>query len=212
MSLRILSAAAQRVASKPKLALEPLPFNLADFFFAIVARFSCGCAVQHCAVRCKEWQLLRGTPAIALLGCGNVLPWALTCRFGASIARTKRGILQSATQRAWKTVTWETRKRGGRYYTRSRRVGGKVFREYIGGGRVAEIVSRMDQQKRHERVIHAAAVAKQRAEEAEIDTLVDQLGRIADLAGRAALLAAGFHQHHGQWRKRRGKSKEAESS
>ena len=38
----------------------------------------------------------------------------------------------------------ETRKRGGRYYTKSKRVKGRVVREYIGTGEVAEIIATLD--------------------------------------------------------------------
>ena len=35
---------------------------------------------------------------------------------------------------------WEIRERGGRYYTRSRKFGGRVVREYIGGGSIAALI------------------------------------------------------------------------
>jgi hypothetical protein len=93
----------------------------------------------------------------------------------------------------------------GRYYTRSTKINGRVLREYIGTGRVAELVAQMDAIKRAQREAERQA---RRAEQAEVEALdagLNGQNDLADLLARAALLAAGFHQHkRGEWRKRRG--------
>ena len=101
-------------------------------------------------------------------------------------------------------MAWEARSRGrGRYYTRSRKVAGRVVREYIGTGPVAEIAAAADALRRADR---RAALEARRAEEARwraaLTPLVE-LCRAADLMARATLLAAGYHRHsRSSWRKR----------
>jgi hypothetical protein len=92
----------------------------------------------------------------------------------------------------------------GRYYTRSKKVNGRVVREYIGAGRAGELVAQMDALRRED---HEAQRDARRAKRAELDALdspVNELNDLVELVAHAALLAAGYHQHRrGEWRKRR---------
>jgi hypothetical protein len=109
-------------------------------------------------------------------------------------------------------MTWERRKGSGRYYTQSRRVSGRIVREYIGSGPDAELIARIDEQDRAARLAAAAEMAARRASEEALDAELDRLCHFAEMAGRAALLDAGFHRHRGQWRKRRGKPRSTENA
>ena len=72
---------------------------------------------------------------------------------------------------------WEEHKRGGRYYTRSRKVNGRVVREYVGRGEVAKAIATLDAVDRLERIEKAAAFR----EECE---RLDELDRRGIAAGR----------------------------
>ena len=100
-------------------------------------------------------------------------------------------------------MAWETRGGNGRYYTRSRRVHGKVAREYIGTGPVAELAAGMDALARSKRR------ENQRVNREEIDrlengeTAVTKVFAETNLLARASLLSAGYHQHaRSEWRRR----------
>ena len=99
---------------------------------------------------------------------------------------------------------WETRDScRGRYYTRSRKVAGRVVREYVGTGAVAELAAAADSLRRADR---QAAMEARRAEEASWQAALApllELSRVADLMARAALLAGGYHRHARTWRKKR---------
>ena len=97
---------------------------------------------------------------------------------------------------------WEPR--GNKcYYFRYRKVDGRVTRQYLGAGAVAELAAAADALRRADR---RAALEARRAEEARwraaLTPLVE-LCRAADLMARATLLAAGYHRHsRSSWRKR----------
>jgi hypothetical protein len=99
---------------------------------------------------------------------------------------------------------WERRERGGLYYTRSRKEGGKVIREYVGGGLLGELAARMDAEER--RLREQEKVSRREARE-RLDALaasVEELCEAAEVLARAALIASGYHRHNrGEWRKRR---------
>jgi hypothetical protein len=95
----------------------------------------------------------------------------------------------------------------GRYYTRSKKINGRVVREYLGAGRVAELAARMDELAREKRRLD---VLELRSEKGDLDSLESELQAMelrSDLLARAALLAAGYRRHNrGEWRKRRERS------
>jgi hypothetical protein len=92
----------------------------------------------------------------------------------------------------------------GRYYTRSKKVNGRVVREYVGTGQLAALVAQMDALERRKREVERDALRAERAEVEALDAPLEELDDLAELLARAALVAAGFHQHkRGEWRRRR---------
>jgi hypothetical protein len=99
---------------------------------------------------------------------------------------------------------WETRQRGGRYYTRSRKVNGRVVREYVGTGRFADLIAAQDAAERGERVAAAAEVRQEQGRLAPAETALAALDAAVEDLAKVALASAGYHRHHrGAWRKRR---------
>jgi hypothetical protein len=98
---------------------------------------------------------------------------------------------------------WETRKRGGRYYTRSRRVGGQVLREYVGGGVLGEIAALEDEYERQRREQQAAYEREEHEQLQALTAPAEELCDAVEVIAHAALLTSGYHKHKGQWRKRR---------
>jgi len=96
----------------------------------------------------------------------------------------------------------------GRYYTRSKKVNGRVVREYVGAGRIGIFAAQLDAIARAERAEQRADNRTKREELDALDQSVAQLDGLANVLAQAVLYAAGFHRHRrGDWRKRRGKTR-----
>jgi hypothetical protein len=94
--------------------------------------------------------------------------------------------------------------RNGRlYYYRKVREDGRVRSEYVGSGEAASLWAAMTELDRadreSERAVRRADQERERAEEREVSDWFERIEAVAD----AAMFAAGFHRHKGQWRRRR---------
>jgi hypothetical protein len=102
---------------------------------------------------------------------------------------------------------WEIRGER-RYYTRSRRVSGKVSREYVGAGLRGDQASQEDIRRRAERKAQTEALRAEQVTQAAAAAPLDQLCRLTDLLVEVTLSQLGYHQHaRGEWRRKRDHSK-----
>lgn len=93
------------------------------------------------------------------------------------------------------------------YYYRAHKFGGRVVRQYVGRGEIAELVAALDAADRDERADRADRLRAFRADLDRLDALVERADAALAAVARAALLAAGYRQHHrGEWRKTRGQT------
>ncbi len=88
------------------------------------------------------------------------------------------------------------------YYGKERR-GGRVCSIYYGSGETAVLMSRLDEARREE-AGHKLEVARHELAKLErYDASIEATCRMIDSITEAALLAAGFHTHKRQWRRKR---------
>jgi hypothetical protein len=101
-------------------------------------------------------------------------------------------------------MAWEKRERGGLYYTRSRKLNGKVVREYIGAGVLGKIAALEDECERCRREEEAALWEEEQEQLEAFAAPVDELCDAAETIAHAVLLAAGFRRHNrSEWRRQR---------
>jgi hypothetical protein len=99
---------------------------------------------------------------------------------------------------------WENRRGQGRYYTRSRKVNGRIIREYVGTGLIGELAAQQDAKERQQRLAERERLQHEATRWASATAPLRELSQLLDGLTAATLIAAGYHQHHrGAWRKRR---------
>jgi hypothetical protein len=97
---------------------------------------------------------------------------------------------------------WEN---DGRYYTRSRRLNGRVVREYVGRGAQAQLAAENDQIRRREAAAARQAWRTEQERVQELEAPMKELDALCDLLMRTTLEDAGYYQHdRGEWRRRHG--------
>src|SRR5215207_1521221 len=98
---------------------------------------------------------------------------------------------------------WENRERGGRYYTRSRKVDGRVVREYVGSGLIGELAARFDEAEREKRKIDAARARLERVRVEALVAPVVELCEVAKVLCHATFVDGGYRRYQGKWRRKR---------
>ena len=100
-------------------------------------------------------------------------------------------------------MSWEKRNGTGAYYTRSRRVNGRLVREYIGQGILGEIAYQQDLILRSESTVVRESLELQKVEHATLLSDIDTFSDFAECIASGFLVVSGFHKHHrGEWRRR----------
>ena len=92
--------------------------------------------------------------------------------------------------------------RGG-YWYRSVRNGRQVGKEYLGAGELGALVAQFDALEAERRAWEREELRATIEGQAAIDAKLDAAGAALRALTRAALLANGYHQHKGTWRKAR---------
>src|SRR5215467_9268609 len=101
---------------------------------------------------------------------------------------------------------WEQRN-AQNYYYRKRRVGDKVFSEYVGSGFLGESAAELDEAARQARRQEIEEFRRMKSDDRARDRHIDDLIASIHIAIGAGLEEIGFHRHKRQWRRRMGESK-----
>jgi hypothetical protein len=99
-------------------------------------------------------------------------------------------------------VAWE-RRGDGLYYYQSERENGHVRKRYVGRGEVAEIIAHADETLRQSGQAKAERERENLEQARALASSGDELDAAAKILVRAEMVAFGWHEHKGEWRRRR---------
>lgn len=102
-------------------------------------------------------------------------------------------------------MSWETRRGRGQYYTRSRRVNGRVTREYCGSGVRALLMAMEDEMRRQELLAQKQRIASYRLYFSRLEEQHKLLDKCLGEITSRFFLRAGYHPHGRSWRRLRKK-------
>ncbi len=96
---------------------------------------------------------------------------------------------------------WETRG-NGQYYYHKRREGRRVVSEYV-SRQYASLFAAFDEEAQSERVQRQRAERKEREVIQTVSGATNQIDELVSALVSLSLMSEGYHQHKGQWRKKR---------
>jgi hypothetical protein len=99
-------------------------------------------------------------------------------------------------------MAWEQRGTN-RYYYRKEREGSRVKSVYVGRGEVAHMISKLESSSAELEKLLRAQKSIEAQELERVELALDRAIELTQLFTEAELLAAGFHTHHRQWRRKR---------
>lgn len=102
-------------------------------------------------------------------------------------------------------MSWIRKARGARqgYFYRSVRDGDQVRKVYLGRGPKAAEAAQEIEQRRQSQIALREDWLREKSKTAAPEQCLAEARMIVNVLYRTVLLLAGFHEHRGQWRKRR---------
>jgi hypothetical protein len=100
-------------------------------------------------------------------------------------------------------MAWENRG-NQRYYYRSKRIGSRVVKEYVGLGWAGNHLEALNEVRQAQKAVEREAIQADMDEVALLEAAFKPLDEFATAVAESALFAAGYHRpKRGPWRKRR---------